>query len=107
MKSDIYKLTGVELFEWLTVKGCGKPIDSLGLVDETLDYLLDEVFSEIDDMIGKETNNTVGLTRSRKKTGLMGYSLGGLASCYAAWTRPDVGLISLEYFRTDHIIINA
>jgi len=39
------------------------------------------------------SGGTSALTSDRENTMIAGYSLGGLISCYAAWTRPEVILI--------------
>ena len=81
------------LIYWLTEGGCGKEIFALGKLEETLDHLLDEVFPEIERTIGEMTNGLISLTRERERTGIVGFSLGGLASCHAAWTRPEVSKV--------------
>ena len=35
-------------------------------------------------------NQESKLTKAREGTFIIGYSLGGLLACYAAWTRPNV-----------------
>ena len=63
---------------------CGKPIKSGGSGDKMLDFLLNTVFPK---------SNTLAQNRIRTdqpNTGIMGYSLGGLMACYAAWTRSSV-----------------
>ena len=81
-----------QFYEWMTVKGCGMPLQSQGLLDETLEHLTTEVFPYVDSLIQNETENAVKLTKKQSRTAIIGYSLGGLASCYGAWTRPEVML---------------
>ena len=61
-----------------------------GYADELLDFLLEDVFSEVDDVIADETDGFSRLSTDRDRTTVMGYSMGGLFSCYAAWVRPEV-----------------
>ena len=60
---------------------CGRPVRRGGQGDDTLDFLLFEVLPEALNF----TNNRI----DNSSLGIMGYSLGGLMSCYAAWTRPQ------------------
>ncbi len=60
-----------------------------GFADELLDYLLDDVFPSVDDVLDDETDGASRLTEDGDRTILMGYSMGGLFSCYAAWVRPE------------------
>ena len=60
---------------------CGRPARRGGQGDDTLDFLLYEVLPEALNL----TNNRI----DNSSLGIMGYSLGGLMSCYAAWTRPQ------------------
>jgi len=61
---------------------CGKSIRTGGYGEKTLDFLLKTVLPKVNEI----TNNRV-LT-DQQNTGIMGYSLGGLMACHAAWTRP-------------------
>ncbi len=58
-------------------------------LDETLDYLTLDVFDTLDGVMRKSAASS-GLSRRREDTAIVGYSLGGLMSCYAAMTRPQV-----------------
>ena len=60
---------------------CAKTSPNGGQGDDTLDFLLYEVLPEALNL----TNNRI----DNSSLGIMGYSLGGLMSCYAAWTRPQ------------------
>lgn len=59
---------------------CGKVVRKGGKGDDTLDFLLYEVLPEAMTLTDSRLDNS--------SLGIMGYSLGGLMSCYAAWTRP-------------------
>lgn len=61
---------------------CGKKIMVGGDGDKTLDFLIQEALP----VVTKHVMNRFNMDR----IGVMGYSLGGLMSCYAAWTRPRV-----------------
>ncbi|XP_045209804.1 uncharacterized protein LOC123561473 [Mercenaria mercenaria] len=70
-----------EFFRYLA-NGCGKKSIVGGLGDNTLDFLEKEALTFA---------NKLASSRLRTDNlGVMGYSLGGLMSCYAIWTRPHV-----------------
>ena len=69
---------------WYMEHKCGKMIEVGGKGNETLDFLIDTVIPKVKH-----------ITNSRMRTdqpnlGIMGYSLGGLMACHAAWTRPTI-----------------
>lgn len=61
---------------------CGKILIIGGRGDDTLDFLIKEALP-----VAKQKLNARLLN---DHLGVMGYSLGGLMACYAAWTRPHV-----------------
>ncbi|XP_053373256.1 uncharacterized protein LOC123532769 [Mercenaria mercenaria] len=61
---------------------CGRKVKVGGVADNMLDFLVKEALPFA---------NKLALTRLQSDNlGIMGYSLGGLMSCYAVWTRPNV-----------------
>ncbi len=63
-----------------------KPVG--GRADETLDYLTSDVLDTLEGVMKKKGVSVP--SRDRQRTSLVGYSLGGLISCYGALTRPEV-----------------
>ena len=72
----------------MTVGGCGVTVTIGGNADSTIDYLLNEVHGAVEGYLS--SNFETSLTKSRDGTFILGYSYGGLISCHAAWTRPEV-----------------
>ena len=68
--------------------GCSEILVYGGQLNDTLDYLIDDVYPEVDQFLKDQTNS--GLTKDRRKTSIVGYSHGGAGACYAGWTRPEV-----------------
>ena len=69
---------------WYMTNKCGKQVETGGKGNETLDFLLDTVIPKV-----KNITNMRMLT-DQPNLGIMGYSLGGLMACHAAWTRPNI-----------------
>jgi predicted alpha/beta superfamily hydrolase len=84
----------VKCFAKLTKGGCGILISSGGNGEANVEFLLSNVYQRVDEYLRLDYGSS--LTRSRKGTFLFGYSLGGLFSCYAAWTRPEVSMILIS-----------
>ncbi|XP_053395920.1 uncharacterized protein LOC123524634 [Mercenaria mercenaria] len=61
---------------------CGQLVILRGDGDATLDFLALEVLPKAETILGNRID--------RNRLGVMGYALGGLMSCYAAWTRLEV-----------------
>ncbi len=74
----------------ITLGGCGITIQHGGYADASLDFLLGPVQNEINSYL--LMNYGVLLTNDRSGTFLLGFSLGGLFSCYSGWTRPSVSM---------------
>ena len=66
--------------------GCYDVPESGGYGFNTLDYMLNEVTDAVSSEMAKRGSR---LTKDRTRTGLLGYSLGGLFTCHAAWGRPE------------------
>eukprot|EP00095_Tigriopus_kingsejongensis_P012384 maker-scaffold3429_size8701-snap-gene-0.2 protein:Tk12384 transcript:maker-scaffold3429_size8701-snap-gene-0.2-mRNA-1 annotation:"hypothetical protein DAPPUDRAFT_225274" len=77
-----------ETIYWLSEGGCGRTIESEGNLDYTINYLVNEVYPEVAAFLASEYS--VGITSDRERTMVVGYSDGGLAACYAAWTRSEI-----------------
>ena len=71
-------------FTWHMENRCGKRVLRGGKGNATLDFLVDKVLPKVKN----HTNNR--LHTDQPNLGIMGYSLGGLMSCHAAWTRPHI-----------------
>ena len=84
--------TSEEFYYWMLEAGCGYPVQVGGYADDNIDFLLDTVYPRVKAKVAKDSNHQSDLTSDREKTMITGYSLGGLISCYAAWTRPQVCL---------------
>jgi len=82
------------MFSKLTKGGCGILISSGGNGETNVEFLLTNVYQRVDEYLSLDYGSS--LSKSRKGTFLFGYSLGGLFSCYAAWTRPEVSMILLN-----------
>lgn len=87
---------------WMTEGGCGVTIEIGGFADDTIDFLTGEVFAEADRMLGEMSGGVSSLTSERRRTFAMGYSLGGLAACHAAWTRPRASKEHFDLSRFSH-----
>jgi hypothetical protein len=61
-----------------------------GKADNSLNFVLDEVFPLVNEALLEATSGVSKLTDDRDGTMIFGYSLGGLMTCYALWTRPEV-----------------
>jgi hypothetical protein len=81
-------VTEEQYLYWMTVGGCGITRIVGGKADHTLNYMLGEVFPAMNLLMETMTGSV--LTTDRDRTIVMGYSLGGVFACYAAWTRPEV-----------------
>ena len=71
-------------FTWHMEHRCGKRVVRGGKGNETLDFLVGTILPKV----RESTNNRI--FTEQRNVGIMGYSLGGLMSCHAAWTRPHV-----------------
>lgn len=69
-------------FERYLSEKCGKQITFRGDGEKTIDFFTKEAV--------KESQKITDFRIDEAKLGVMGYSLGGLLSCHAAWTRPHV-----------------
>ncbi|WAR20495.1 hypothetical protein MAR_002333 [Mya arenaria] len=78
---DIRTLNGTQ-FQQLMINECGKRALVGGLGEQTLDFLINEAMPE--------ANRSSSGRIKPGRYGILGYSLGGLMSCHAAWTRPAV-----------------
>jgi predicted alpha/beta superfamily hydrolase len=76
----------------MTTGGCGSLITSGGNAEANVEFLLTTVHDAVDKYLQLDYGSS--LTKSREGTFVLGYSLGGLFSCYASRTRPDVSKIS-------------
>ena len=63
---------------------CGQRGTIMGKGNETLDFLINAILPKAK----KSTNNRMRL--DQPNLGIMGFSLGGLLACHAAWTRPNI-----------------
>ena len=81
-------LTPNEILRSMTTGGCGNVVRRGGNGDVNVDFLLTTVYDKVNEYLKK--NQISGLTKSREGTFIIGYSLGGLLACFAAWTRPTV-----------------
>lgn len=63
---------------------CGKDIEMGGKGNDTLDFLVKTVLPKVNRL----KNNRMLV--DQPNLGVMGYSLGGLMACHAAWTRPKI-----------------
>ncbi|XP_052082610.1 uncharacterized protein LOC127720180 [Mytilus californianus] len=63
---------------------CGKRENIEGSGDRLLNFLINRVRPKVREL----TNDRILI--DQPNTGVMGYSLGGLMSCYAAWTRSSI-----------------
>ena len=68
--------------------GCGYSAVYGGNAENNVEFLLTSVFDKVDEYLGIYFNTK--LTGERDGTNIIGFSDGGLFSCYAAWTRPKV-----------------
>ncbi|CAC5361582.1 unnamed protein product [Mytilus coruscus] len=68
----------------LMIEKCGKRDNIKGFGDRLLDFFIDKVRPKAQ----KNANDRILI--DQPNTGVMGYSLGGLMSCYAAWTRSSI-----------------
>lgn len=83
-------LTNEEWVYWMTVGGCGQVEVMGGYADNTLDFLMNEALPIIKLRVEVMSLGQATIDEDRRAATIIGYSLGGLMSCYAAWTRPDV-----------------
>lgn len=103
---DLGTTPAEEFMNAVFFSGCCVIFPSGGYAENALDYLVDEVFPAANSSVGDATSGLSRLTGDRDKTMIMGYSLGGLISCHALWTRPEVTLnwnysnsfLGLQYF---------
>lgn len=71
-------------YMWYMKHKCGKYVIVGGKGNDTLDFLTDTVLPK-----AKELTNA-RIQTDQPNLGIMGYSLGGLMACHAAWTRPTI-----------------
>lgn len=70
-------------YQRLMIEKCGKVDRYFGYGDNMLNFLLNTVTNKVQEItIGRSLTD-------QSNTGIIGYSLGGLMSCHAAWTRPN------------------
>ncbi len=70
--------------------GCGNLITNGGNAEANVEFLLSTVYETVNEYLMSDYGSS--LTNSREGTFIFGYSYGGLFSCYASWTRPEVFL---------------
>ncbi|CAG2209050.1 unnamed protein product [Mytilus edulis] len=80
---SVSTLTAMSL-ERLMKGKCGKRVNIEGSGDRLLNFLINRVYPKVREL----TNDRILI--DQPNTGVMGYSLGGLMSCYAAWTRSSI-----------------
>ena len=81
--------TGVNQFYFFSpLGGCGYSAVYGGNAENNVEFLLTSVFDKVDEYLSVYFDTK--LTRERDGTNIIGFSDGGLFSCYAAWTRPKV-----------------
>lgn len=72
-------------YVWYMEYRCGQPVMNVGgKGNDTLDFIVDAVVPR-----AQEIANMRMLT-DQSNFGIMGFSLGGLMACHAAWTRPEI-----------------
>jgi predicted alpha/beta superfamily hydrolase len=76
----------------MTEGGCGITYYVGGNGEANVEFLLTTVYESVDEYLRLDYGSS--LTKSREGTFIIGYSHGGLLSCYASWTRPAVSLIT-------------
>ena len=81
-------LTHNEYVHAMTSRGCGNVVKRGGNGEANVDFLLTSVHDKVDEFLKR--NQESKLTKAREGAFIIGYSLGGLLACYAAWTRPNV-----------------
>ena len=79
-----------EYIYWMTEGGCGITYMVGGNGEANVEFLLTTVYETVDQYLRLDYGSS--LTKSREGTFIIGYSHGGLLSCYASWTRPAVRL---------------
>ena len=83
-----------ELMDIVLFSGCCIVSPAGGNAENTLNFLLDEVFPLVSESLSETTLGVSKLTGDSDRTMLFGYSLGGLMTCYTLWTRPEVKTFS-------------
>ena len=71
---------------WETVMKCSVQYKIDGKGDEVLDFIINRLLPSV----GRFAITRNRALLHRENVGIIGYSLGGLLACHAAWTRPDV-----------------
>ena len=71
-----------EILQYM-MDGCGKPVRQGGKGNDTLDFLVDTVLPNVQQVVDNRA------LADQPNLGVMGFSLGGLMACHAAWTRPN------------------
>ncbi|VDI41424.1 Hypothetical predicted protein [Mytilus galloprovincialis] len=74
----------VDEYQRLMKDKCGKRDNIEGFGDRLLNFFIDKIRPKAQEL----ANNRILI--DQPNTGVMGYSLGGLMSCYAAWTRSKI-----------------
>ncbi|CAC5390096.1 unnamed protein product [Mytilus coruscus] len=74
----------VDEYQRLMIEKCGKRDNIEGIGDRLLNYFIDKVRPKAQEL----ANDRILI--DQPNTGVIGYSLGGLMSCYAAWTRSSI-----------------
>lgn len=74
----------VDEYQRLMIEKCGKRDNIEGIGDRLLNFFIDKVRPKAQEL----ANDRILI--DQPKTGVIGYSLGGLMSCYAAWTRSSI-----------------
>ena len=68
----------------IRLRRCGKEVPEGGKGNDTLDFLIHTVLPQLRNL------TQMRMLTDQPHLGVMGYSLGGLMACHAAWTRPEV-----------------
>ena len=68
----------------IRLKKCTHDVSEGGKGNDTLDFIIQTVLPKLRNITQQR------MLTDQPNLGVMGYSLGGLMACHAAWTRPDV-----------------
>ena len=71
-------------YVWYMEHRCGQIVQMTGKGNATLDFLIDTVLPRASQLTNQR------MRTDQPNLGIMGFSLGGLLACHAAWTRPKV-----------------
>ena len=76
------KASPEKYFDIVLSSKCGSVSKMGGYQEDVLDFMLDEIFPAVNAKVKEEKGSS--LSKDRKRTSVVGYSLGGIFSCYAA-----------------------